>query len=229
MTSYHGVAMLALGAALAWPALAQSQSLITLNQERPARWDVSVHSGRQGLNRRDVPAGWDSWYEAPHLTGSVGFYWTPNLKIEVDLARSAAASLFVPQTYQVPGQPWPYTRGREHRLSTLGAAAGVHYQFFDNRWFHPFVGAGVEVVRERARADAQPAMSEVRGSIGIIVPALPALPALAVTSTMARPFAGVGFKAYLSPSAFLRTDLHTAMSGRGLETVTWRAGAGVDF
>jgi hypothetical protein len=172
---------------------------------------------------------WDDWYEAAHLTASAGFYWAPNLKLEADVSRSADASLYVPQTYEVPGQSWPYIRSREHRVSTVGAAAGVQYQFFDNRWFHPFVGGGVEWLREHERADPQPATADVRGSIGLIIPALPALPALSKTSTAVHPFAAVGFKVYVAPSAFLRTDLRFAGSGRGLETVTWRAGGGVDF
>ena len=39
--------------------------------------------------------------------------------------------------------------------STFGATA--LYQFFDNQWVHPFVGAGVELAREQHFADSLPA------------------------------------------------------------------------
>jgi len=40
------------------------------------------------------------------------------------------------------------------RETTFGATA--LYQFFENQWMHPFVGAGVEVARERHTAEALP-------------------------------------------------------------------------
>ena len=50
-----------------------------------------------------------------------------------------------------------------------------------------------------------------------------------VVSYAVRPFATVGFKLYVSERAFIRSDVQTTFSTRGVETARWRAGMGVDF
>jgi opacity protein-like surface antigen len=212
------------------PALPGPRPLIQLSPANSPRWDVSVQSGRQGVNRTDSAVEWNNWYDSTHVTGSVGYYLTPYLKLEFDAARGAEASITVPQQVFAPGQSWPYTRGREHRVSTVGISGGVHYQFFENAWFHPYVGGGVEAMREHERAQAMPAAAEIRATNGtLLFPAMSALPALEASTTTARPFVGGGFKVYVSRSVFLRSDLRYAISSRRAETVSWRAGVGFDF
>jgi len=48
------------------------------------------------------------------------------------------------------------------------------------------------------------------------------------TEVHARPFAGLGFKAYMSPRSYFRTDLKFVIDG-GVEEVMMRFGIGVDF
>lgn len=207
---------------------AQSSSTLSVMPASWHRWDVSGHAGAVGVKREDYGV-WDRWYESGLAGVSVGYFVTPNLKIEGDVERSGEATRTVPYEFPVPGQSWPYLRPRDHRFqSTLGSAT-VMYQFYRNRWFHPFAGAGVELHYGRERADAVAATPEVRGSFGSATPAIPALPALDSSSSTARALVTTGFKVYVSRRAFLRTDLRLGFRGNGPETVTWRGGVGIDF
>ena len=94
------------------------------------------------------------------------------------------------------------------------------YQFFENQWVHPFVGVGAELVRERDRADALPPITiRPTPAPSLIVPALPAIDKV---SYSVRPLVTGGFKFYVSPRAFVRTEVRTALStDRGL-ALQWR-------
>ena len=122
----------------------------------------------------------------------------------------------------------PFPRYREHTLreSTFGATAV--YQFFDNQWVHPFVGAGAELVRERHTADALPAQT-LRLSTTVPNQILPPLPAIDSVGYSVRPLFTGGFKFYVSPRAFLRTEVRTALSAERALAVQWRGGVGFDF
>jgi opacity protein-like surface antigen len=210
------------------PSYSYAQTLVDLLPKDADRWDVAVYAGRQGVNRRLGTFEWDSWYESAQAAGSVGYYLTPNLKLEAGVSRGATASLSLPIP-QLPNQPWGYVRPREHRFRTSGGSAAVHYQFFRNQWFHPFAGVGVEWLHERQSADALAPTAEVRSGGVIVLPAIPALPAIAESRSTVAPFGSAGFKVYVSRRAFLRTDLQVALSRRGSESAVWRAGGGFDF
>jgi hypothetical protein len=105
---------------------------------------------------------------------------------------------------------------------------GLAYQFFENAWFHPFVGAGVAVVHETARAERLPAEPRFVDSVRPPV-VLPELPPIDRSTTVAHPFLTVGFKTYAGERVFFRSDLRVAASSDGAESITWRAGMGVDF
>jgi hypothetical protein len=109
---------------------------------------------------------------------------------------------------------------------TVGATA--LYQFFDNQWVHPFVGAGAELVRERHIADALPA-SSIRLSTAVPSLVLPAVPAIDTVTYSVRPIVTGGVKFYVSPHAFVRTDVRTALSADRPVAWQWRAGMGFDF
>ena len=209
-------------------ASAQTQSVISLLPQDGIRWDAAISAGRQGVNRNDIAPEWNGWYDSGQLTVSGGFYVTPNLKIEADVSRAATARLYLPEV-PTPGQTWTYARSREHRFSTTGASGALVYQFFTNQWFHPFAGVGLELLHERQDADPLPSTAEFRPAPGVVIPAVPPLPAFAATRSTVRPFLSSGFKVYVSRRAFLRSDLHIALSRRGAETTTWRAGVGFDF
>jgi len=182
------------------------------------RWDVAGQLALLNRNKTDLGSRWDHWYDAPLVQGSAGHYWTPHLKTELEIAVSGAGTIGVEQDL----------RYREHRLreSTIGATAV--YQFFDNQWVHPFVGAGLELARERDVAESLPASFERFPS-----PTLPLtlrlVPAIDKVSYSVRPVVTGGFKFYVSQRAFVRTEVRTSFSADRPLAIQWRGGVGIDF
>jgi len=207
-------------------AAAQAPPVVTLRPVDPSRWDVAAHVGWFGGNKSEIAPDWNDWYDTASFHVSTGYYWTPHLKVEVDVSTTARAGVFSEQVVQLPGSPFPYVRAREHRFRSTGAAAGVTYQFFENVWFHPFVGGGLAVVHETERAGLSQPFFFRDPQTGVV---LPEQPPIDRQSTTARPFAMLGFKAYVSERAFVRTDLRVIASADRAEAVVWRGAVGFDF
>jgi opacity protein-like surface antigen len=202
--------------------------VITLSPDQPSRWDTTFHLGWFGGNKSKTGPDWNRWYDAASVDGGAGYYLTPHLKLEFDLAATAEADMHVQQTVSLAGDIYPYYyRSREHSFRTTTVAGALVYQFFENSWFHPFGGIGVAVERETERAGALPAQTFLRDPQTRVV--LPELPALDVTTVSARPFGTLGFKAYASEQVFFRMDVRIAASSDRVESLLWRAGVGVDF
>ncbi len=165
------------------------------------RWDIAGQLALLNRNKTELGSRWDHWYEAPLIQASAGHYWTPHVKTELEIATSGQGTIGVEEDF----------RYREHRLreSTVGAT-GV-YQFLDNQWVHPFVGAGLEVARERHVAESLPSSTQ-----RVPTPALPLtlrpVPAIDRVSYSVRPVVTGGFKFYVSQRAFVRTEVRTSFS-----------------
>ncbi len=188
-----------------------------------SRWDTYGHLTWLGAHQHQ---SFDPWYEVAAGGATVGHYWTPHLKAELDVSTSTQG-----QTYWVePVPPFPavpsfVTSYHEFRLTTVAAA--LNAQFFENTWFHPCVGAGIELTRER---------EHIERTTSIVIPRDPRSPpatALPQTETktryVGRPFVGAGFKVYMSERVFIRTEVRTSWSSDGLGTLAWRNGVGFDF
>jgi hypothetical protein len=186
--------------------------------------DVATHVGWFASNKSEVAPDWNDWYDAASFDVSGGFYWTPHLKIEVDVARTTAGDVFV----ELPPEPGvPFFRSREHRFTTTNVAAGVSYQFFDNAWFHPFIGGGAIAIDEQERATiTQPAFI-FRDALTPIP--LPQPPPIDRSLTSIHPYGTAGFKLYLAERAFLRTDVRVVAGSGRAEATLWRTGFGFDF
>jgi hypothetical protein len=201
---------------------------IRLTPERAARWDSTIHIGWFGGNNSDVSSDWDRWYDAAAFDAGAGFYLTPHLKLEADVATTVKAGMSIPETATIPGDPYPfYYRTREHRFRTTTVSGALVYQFFENDWFHPYTAVGVGVERETEEADFQAPHTFFRDSQTRVL--LPALPALDEATTSVHPFVTLGFKAYIAERVFFRMGVRTAASGDGIESLLWRTGFGVDF
>ena len=209
------------------PAGAQDAPVVSLTPENRARWDVAGQVGWLGGNKSDIGPAWDEWYEAASFGGSLGYYWTPNVKLEVDVSTSTEGRIFTQEPIALPGQPLPIFRSREHLFrSTVVAGGGLGYQFLENAWFHPFVAGGVEVARETVRIETPPMFLLGRGwPVGELL----AEPTERRTSYAVRPFLAAGFKWYVSERAFIRSDVRTSISSSRAESVVWRGGVGFDF
>jgi outer membrane protein W len=121
----------------------------------------------------------------------------------------------------IPGSRFPVAQYREHSLRYHTVRGLVAYQFLENQWVHPYVGIGVEATRERHQIE-----TELRPGLAPIV----AIPDTDRTRVLARPVATAGFKFYVAPHAFIRSDVQTSFSsGDAPAMLVWRGGVGVDF
>ena len=182
------------------------------------RWDVAGQLALLNRNKSELGSRWDHWYEAPLIQGSAGHYWTPHFKTELEIATSGQGTIGVEENL----------RYREHMLreSTIGATAV--YQFLDNQWVHPFVGAGLEVARERHVAESLPSSIERFPTTALPLTLRP-VPAIDNVSYSMRPLVTGGFKFYVSQRAFVRTEVRTSFSTDRPLAIQWRGGVGIDF
>jgi outer membrane protein W len=204
-------------AALAAASDAAAQQPTTPNLSTTGRWDVAgqlalLNRNRPGLSR------WDEWYSAAAVDGSVGRYWTPHVKTEIEVGTAGEGSIDGEESF----------RYREHKLRETTLGATLMYQFFDNQWVHPFVGAGVELARERHIAPGLPA--DLFRPVPTPVVRLPAVAPIDALSYFVRPLVTGGFKFYVTPHAFIRMEIRSSvMPADGSLALQWRGGVGVDF
>jgi opacity protein-like surface antigen len=193
----------------------------------PGRWDAAGQLALFNRNRSDL-SQWDHWYSAPAVDATAGRYWTPHIKTEFEIGAAGRGRIDGEEGATVPGGPVFFPRYREHTLQETTFGAMAQYQFFENQWVHPFVGAGAELVRERHTADALPSQTIRMSTInpGLVLPTLPAIDRV---NWSVRPLVTGGFKFYVSPNAFVRTEVRTAVSSNGAVALQWRGGIGFDF
>lgn len=223
----HRCAGLALALTLLAADAGAQSTIVTLVPESWASWDLSGYAGRQGVNKPEFSPDWDHWYEAASYGVSAGRLLTPNIRLELDVARSAVSNRYVSGTVTQDGTS--FFRSQEHHFTTTAASAGAAYQAFENRWVHPFIGGGLEIMRETRRSNPSIQNLSFRDGLPVPLPVNPGLPASAGHTITARPFAITGMKVYVAPGAFLRTDVRVSVSRTGLASAVWRAGVGVDF
>jgi hypothetical protein len=188
-------------------------------------WDTAGQLALLNRNKAEL-AGYDHWYSVAAINASVGRYWTPHLKTELEVGTAAQGEIGGAELAVAPCLPFPFPRYRDHKLRETTVGAIAMYQFFDNQWVHPFVGTGVEVVHERHIAEAIPATSVVISSAPVRLPALPAVDSV---SYSLRPLVTGGFKFYVTPHAFIRTEVRASLTRDFPAALQWRGGLGFDF
>jgi hypothetical protein len=216
---------LALAACLT-PSTSAGQN-VTLLPASPSRWDAAAQVTWLGEQRQDRLNQWDRWFNVASGGGIVGYYWTSHFKTEFDISTSTEGETYSIEPILLPGATVPLFLQRDHEYRITTASAGLIGQFFENAWFHPFVGAGIELIREREHVETAVPIGPPRD------PRAPAIIPVPQSETRerygARPYLATGFKAYVSESAFIRTDIRTSWSSDGLAALAWRSGVGVDF
>lgn len=217
-----------MAAALLWtPAVAaQERPAISLVPADPARWDVAGHAGWLRSNKSEIGADWNDWYDAAAGGISGGYYFTPHVKTDVHATFTTEGRIFTNESIPVAGQPFPTFRTSEHFFQTAAFGASGSYQFFENQWVHPSVGAGLDLVRERHRVYTPQQFVSSRDPRPVVIPAVSGPTEV---SYAARPFVTTGVKFYVTDRTFVRTDLRSSFSTRGLSHVIWTAGIGVDL
>ena len=157
--------------------------------------------------------------------GGVGWYWTEHLKTQVDAGGGTPARHYQYRARTINGfQASEISRVRVTRPSV---ALSQHYQFFRNEWFHPRLGAGVDIAWQTKTEIFDPVFGydPVARTSRQLAPARTEGP---TRSVIVRPFGELGFKAYMTRRAFFTGDMRLMVHG-GIDQVLFRAGFGVDF
>ena len=206
---------------------ATAQQAISLVPSHPSRWDVAGSAGWFGSTRTRSTGLFEeeTWVNAGSFAASIGYGLVPHLKLTGEIATSSNGSFYSYEPTVVPGRTAPIFLSREHAIRTTTASGGVAYQFFENRWVHPFVTAGLEFAQERDRIESivQPILGP-DGRADVPVPTVETK-----TTNAARPLVGGGVKFYVAERAYISTDVRFSFGRDGLVASSWRSGVGFDF
>jgi hypothetical protein len=205
---------------------AQERPAISLMPAGDRTWDLAGHAGWSASHKPDIGAEWDDWYNAFAGGVSAGRYLTPNVKAEIHAVEAREGRIYSQDPIS-PADAFPAFRPREHYFRTTSIGASVSYQFFENQWFHPFAGGGLEVIREHHRVEVPQHFQPPRGPGGsaLTVPAVSFAPEVTYS---ARPFLTTGFKWYVAERAFMRATLQVSI-GRCGAAIVFTAGIGADL
>src|SRR4029079_14107727 len=98
---------------------------------------------------------YNDWLNAIFYGGDgAGWYWNDHLKTQVDIGAGTKADQYRFEELVINGVPTGLSSRVSVRQSSV--AVGQQYQFFRNQWFHPHLGAGVDLARETSTEEYQP-------------------------------------------------------------------------
>ena len=220
---FQSAFLLYLTAAAASPAHAQ----VAAPPSRIARGDVTATLGWFNADKGDLSRErYNDWYNSSLYGGiGAGWYWTDNHKTEIDFGATTGGDIYTSNPIFVENQQ-TYTTSRFF-FSTRKLTLSQQYQAYRNVWFHPHVAAGVDLTWEETREERSPVIL-YDGVARVSRQISPAQNVGPDTDLIVRPFAAVGFKAYMTPRSFFRSDMRFTIRG-GVDEVLWRFGFGMDF
>ena len=162
------------------------------------------------------------WYNDSLWAGvEGGYYWTEHLKTEAGFGTTTDGQTYSGKDPVAIGGT-TYAQWSHARVRTGRFTAAQVYQFRHNAWVHPFVGVGVNVVREDwLEEHSFYPLSASTGGGG-------RTELVTTSQTVLRGSALAGMKVYVAKRAFFRTDLVLGF-GKGVDEVVLRCGFGVDF
>lgn len=188
------------------------------------RADAHFVLGWQNLKKEQPTDHYNDWLNGILYGGAgVGWYWTDNLKTQIDFGAGTRAQQY--RTRQVPLDRSLAYESSRLSVSQQSLAVAQQYQFFRNQWFHPHVGVGVNIARETSTEDFQPVIVYDSPISRVIRPARTEGPE---HRAVVRPFAETGFKAYMTRRVFFTGDMRL-MFRAGIDEVLFRGGFGIDF
>jgi hypothetical protein len=203
------------------PAAAHCQTTVAL-----PRIDVSASIGQFGA-AHEVFENYTVWYHTLFTGVAAGYYWTTHVKTEVEFASAGEGHLFGFRETALGGAADSYVY-RQESYRVTKTSIGQTYQFGRNAWIHPFVGAGVDIDRERHEVE-QPAQTvAVYLGSGRYQDVQLAASDRTDEAVRARPFAKGGVKLYVSSKAFVTTELKLGIKD-SLQQTVWKVGVGIDF
>lgn len=196
-----------------------------------ARWDVTGTLGWFNADKSDnTRESYNEWYNSSLYGGiGAGWYWTDHHKTEIDFGATTVGDVYTTTYTTTPvviGTQQTFTTSRSF-FSTRRLTLSEQYQAYRNAWFHPHLAAGVDLTWEKSREERSPTVlfDNTGRTPREIRPAETIGPDVDLT---VRPFAAVGFKAYLTQRGFFRSDMRFTFKD-GIDEVLWRFGFGVDF
>jgi hypothetical protein len=186
--------------------------------------DVAASVGWLRARTTDAsPGDYADWHSSLFGAASAGWYWTDNLKMEIDVGAGTRATAFRYRQITIDGRQNYLASETTFARRTLGISQ--QYQFFRNAWFHPHVAAGANLTWERTTEHFQAVAAFDSASRRVLLPERTEGPRTEMT---VRPFVAAGFKAYMTPRSFFRSDLRVAFHG-GADEALLRFGFGIDF
>jgi hypothetical protein len=191
------------------------------------RWDASasaaLHFADEGHSDRLYEYG-SYWDTTPALQGDLGRYWSSHLKTDLSTAYLGTRRDFGSDPIEVPGGTGQAIYEARTRQAQIGLSGT--YQFFENAYAHPYVSVGGRLNLDEVHKIRQ-GNATVSGRTMATYPVAPL--DTRETYVYVRPFAAAGFKSYFNERSYIRSELSTAFSTRGVSQVTLRLGFGVDF
>ncbi len=204
-----------------------SSSIQKLNNK--TGWDVAATAGLLSSNPAPSEHPYaDEWYFAGRYAVSIGRYWSPHLKTEIELVNATEGERYIERVANLPGVPHSYVyTAREHH--TLRQVSGrTVWQFFENAWAHPYVFAGLVYDADRVETFVPSQwLYQPRTPDAPLIPSPPQAPD-AVTVHRLGATAGLGAKLYASPRVFVTTAVVVSYA-RPSTTTSIIGGFGVDF
>lgn len=222
MERNHRTFALALAATLvlgaAGTALAQEKAVIRGDVSGAIGWLAAAGGSHDPYGGRD-------WAHSLFGAASAGWHWTDNVKTEMDFGAGTEAHAYSTQQVTIAGRPSYVTTQSRFARRTLGLS--LQYQFFHNAWFHPHLAAGGNLTWENRTDEIGPILyfDDASGTTRLIENERIQGPR---TTTTVRPFVAAGFKAYMTPRTFFRSDLRVGFHS-GLDEMLLRLGFGFDF
>jgi hypothetical protein len=170
---------------------------------------------------------YDRWRGSLLLGVGVGRYWTDHLKTEIEAGWNSRSNGEIYEEVIVGGTP-AYGLAN-YRVGDIKLSLGQTYQFGRNEWVHPFVGAGIDVIRRDTVFDRPPQNRPSYGGpnqrpIDVLVPPRHE----SETRTLARPFIKAGWKMYASDRVYFSTEFKLGFAP-DLDHAVWKLGLGFDF
>ena len=191
---------------------------------RLVRGDVGGDLGWLSVNRSEIDA-FDDWFSRSFFGGlTAGWYWTDHWKTELSAGASTKVSAYGARPGPVGG---PLFLSSRYNLNTRRLGLAQPCQFGRNAWFHPYAGVGLEAVAQGLWQTDDPVY--VYDPVTRVSRQLrPEVHHPKRTDWRTFGSLSSGFKAYMTPRAFFRTDLRVTFADRP-EEVLLRFGFGVDY
>ncbi len=195
-------------------------------------WDLAAMGGVfAGHEAEPATAPFrDNWFQTGQGGVVLGRYVTPHLKFELEMTGTGEGTQFVQRHVSVPGFAFPYPVGAEAHRSVRSLGTALTWQFLENQWIHPFVQAGLSTNFDRRTVHTWPQnfnSGDPRQG-GTVIRVAEEMVEGPHSTTAVRAAVGGGWKLYLSPKLFVRTDGCASFGPRNYD-LAFRVGFGADF